>query len=65
MVADYASTQASLRKGQKDASQRTSLLLVDSVSQPGTWSRTRAHAEEWGIPVMSYAEYVATYFCRR
>lgn len=44
---------------------RTSLLLVDSVLHPATFSKTRQNAEDWGIPVMSYACFLATYYCLR
>jgi len=43
----------------------TSLLLVDSVLHPATFSKARQNAEDWGIPVMSYACFLATYYCLR
>jgi hypothetical protein len=43
---------------------RTTLLLVDSVLAPfAPDSKSRKNAAAWNIPVMCYAQYLATYYC--
>ena len=57
--------QDSVKKGAGGAA-RTTLLLVDSVLAPfAPSSKSRKNAAAWGIPVMSYAQYLATYYCLR
>jgi hypothetical protein len=57
--------QDCVTKGEGSAA-RTSLLLVDSVQAPfAPFSKSRKNATAWGIPVMSYAQYLATYYCLR
>ena len=57
--------QDSVTKGMS-GKPRTHLLLVDSVGAPfAATSKSRANAAKWGIPVMCYAQYLATYYYLR